>query len=102
MVYEFHCQCAADYIGRTIQKQEIRVEQHVPQELRRLQNATSESSQLQELAIGDQLADHCICRTNYSDNYFLVLCKARSKQHLFRDHNYFAILHYLWQADKTI
>ena len=83
MVYKFQCQCDADYIGKTIQRLEVRVKPHVPRELLRYpQNATSKSSQLQELAIADQLADHNICRDKYTDDCFSVLCKARSKQHL--------------------
>ena len=45
MVYKFQCQCNANYIGRTIQRPEVRVRQHVPRDLlRRFQNTTSGSS----------------------------------------------------------
>ena len=42
----------------------------------------SESSQVQRSAIGNHVADHYICRTNYSDDSFSVLYKARCKQYL--------------------
>ena len=46
MVYKFQCQNDAGYIGRTTQRQEIRVEQHVTRELlRRSQETTSGFSQ---------------------------------------------------------
>ena len=83
MVYKFQCQCDADCIGRTLQSLEVQGKHHDLWELLRLtQNTTSESSQMKELAIGNHLADHYICRTNYLDDCFSVLYKARSKPHL--------------------
>ena len=83
MGYHFPCQCDVDYIGRSIQKLEDRIKQHVPWELlRRPYNTTSCSSQVQETAIGDKLAHHCIRRTNHSDDCFSVLLNHRSKQHI--------------------
>ena len=83
MVYKFQCQFDADCIGWTILRLEVRVKQHILQELlSQPQNATPMSSQLQESAISDHLVDDYICRTNYSDDCFSVLYKSRSKQHL--------------------
>ena len=49
---------------------------------RSFQNATTGSSQIQELAIGNHLADYYKCRAKYTDNCFSILCKAQSKQYL--------------------
>ena len=62
---------------------EIRVKQHVPQELfRRSQKSISGYFQIQESAIGDYLSNYFICRTNYSGDCFSVLYKTRCKKHL--------------------
>ena len=74
-IYKFQCQCDADYIERTIQRLEVGVKQRVPQELLRQSQYTSS-------AIVDHLADHYICWTDFSDDYFSVFYKAKSKQHL--------------------
>ena len=83
MVYKFTCQCDADYIGRTIQRLEVRVGQHVPRAIRQ-HNLTSTSGQLhaQESTIGEHILDHQVCREKYSDESFSVLHKARNKHHL--------------------
>ena len=83
MVYKFQCQCDGDYTGRTIQRLEVWVMQHVPWELlRQPQNSLSGSTQIQESTIGDYLVDHYICRTTYSDGCFSVLYNTSSKQYL--------------------
>ena len=75
MIYKFQCQCDADNIGRTIQRLEIQVQQHIPWELLRWsQNDTSKSSLIQESAIGNHFSSHYICRTNYTKDHFSV-CK---------------------------
>ena len=82
---------------------EVRVKQHVPQELlRQPQDATFGSSKVQESAIGDYFADLHICRTNYSDNCFFVLKRLSLKTScLFRGYSYVAILPYVVRAEKT-
>ena len=104
------------YIGRTIQRLEIRVKSQVSRELlRRSQSTTSGFSPAQESVIGDHQWNHYICRIKYSDDRFFVLYKAWSKKQNktnkkktkkksrhFRSHRYHVISPYLGQTEKTI
>ena len=80
-VYKFKCWCNSIYIGRTTQRLEVRVRQHVPQGILNSDRLTSGHSQALDSVIGEHLTLNS-CRTNYYDDWFSVLHRARSKIHL--------------------
>ena len=82
IIYKYQCWCDASYIGRTTQRLNIRINQHVPKGIRSIPQTTSGLSQAQDSAIGDHLCTTNSCRTNYNDRQFSILHKARTNHHL--------------------
>ena len=83
LVYKFQCRCEADNIGRTIQRLEVRVRQHVPRSLlNRSQELTFGCSQAQKSAIGEHLCELHMPARLFRSGILCVLYKAYSKKHL--------------------
>ena len=83
VIYKFLCRCGADYVGRTTQRLEVRISQHVPRAIRtHTVSRTSGNSQAHDSAIGDHLLSIKSCSSRYSDEQFSVLHRARSNFHL--------------------
>ena len=72
--------CNVIYIGCTPQCLEFRVKQHVPRDI--CNHTTSGHSKLFDSTICEYLNTINICVVNYSDECFVVLQRARPKQHL--------------------
>ena len=70
------------YIGRTCQPLEVRIRQHVPRGILDKGRLTSRQSQSMDSAIGEHLLAINSCRTNYQDDCFSVLHRARDKVQL--------------------
>ena len=84
--------CKSRYVGRTLQRLEERVKQHVPRHLvsqtegtekkRGLPPKERKSAGEYQSAIADwYLAANALCRARYSDLDFRILARARSEQH---------------------
>ena len=82
LIYKFNCWCNSTYIGCTRQHLEVQIRQHVPQGILYCGWVTSRHSQALDLAIGKHLLLTISCWTNYQDDWFSVLHRARSKIHL--------------------
>ena len=97
LIYEFVCHCDSRYVGRTSQRLQDRIKQHVPKFI--LNNSTTSkirsslsracktddnSSQpsFHESAIGQHLLDNKECASQYSYSKFSILSRGRSKFHL--------------------
>lgn len=89
VIYTYKCRCDAVYVGRTSQRLEDRVKQHVPKSL--LHAAKQQSSSLIvnntstipavrncRSAIGQHLLDNPICAENFSLDNFSILSQARN------------------------
>ena len=93
VIYEYKCHCDSRYVGRTSQRLQDRIKQHVPQWLRQ-QLTRPRQSQPHRLckrtdtkpdcnsAIGQHLLDNDRCALNYDDKWFSILAAARSSFHL--------------------
>ena len=92
VVYEYVCHCDSRYVGRTSQRLQDRIRQHVPKSIR---NRTSKERKQPERpgklansiphcdsAIGNHLLYNQKCASHYKDNQFFILSKARSDFHL--------------------
>ena len=86
------CHCDSRYMGRTSQRLQERIRQHVPKSIR---NRTSKERKQPERpgklansiphcdsAIGNHLLHNQKCASHYKDNQFFILSKARSDFHL--------------------
>ena len=92
VVYEFTCQCDSGYVGRTSQRLEDRIKQHVPSNIRnkthpqRGQPPRSCKSKIRtktcDSAIGKHLLENPDCAKNYNGDMFRIIGKARSSFHL--------------------
>ena len=73
IIYKFQCQCDADYIGRTTQRLEVHVSQHVPGCMRkRFKILTPGCLKSHDSVIYKHLCDHNLCRFYYSTRGFLL------------------------------
>ena len=93
VIYEYKCHCDSRYVGRTSQRLQYRIKQHVPQWLRQQltrprrsrphrsckQNDTKPDC---DSAIGQHLLDNDQCALNYDNKRFPVLASAGSSFHL--------------------
>ena len=82
LVYKFNCRCNSTYIGRTSQCLEVRIRQHVPRGILNSGWSTSGHSQAMDSATGEHILTTNSCRTDYLDDWFSVLHRARNKIHL--------------------
>ena len=92
VVYQYVCRCDSRYVGRTSQRLQDRINQHVPKFIR---NKTVQERRQPERsstittwtpscdsAIGTHLLQNKICADNYDDRQFSILSRARSNFHL--------------------
>lgn len=84
VIYEFKCQCGADYVGRTLQRLGVRLAQHVPARIQKswtsnknILTSTSGHSPIHESAIGQHLLDNKLC--GESDSCFSIVHRSHSK-----------------------
>ena len=89
VIYEYKCHCDSRYVGRTAQRLQDRIKQHVPKWLRqhtasqRVQpNRACERKQPTpecDSAIGQHLLENDSCAANYNVDQFAILDTARSR-----------------------
>ena len=94
VIYQFVCHCDSRYVGRTSQRLEERIKQHVPrsianlpashnrQSLSRSCKANISPQQFHESAIGEHLLYNAQCVLHYSNKRFSILARGRSFFHL--------------------
>ena len=94
VVYKYVCRCDCRYVGRTTLRLEEGINQHVSNFIRRKQQPTKilperkckirsiATHQQCGSAIGLHLMQNSECATQYSNNQFSILAKARSMFHL--------------------
>ena len=80
LIYKFQCCCNATYIGCTSQCLEVRVKQHVPSDI--CNRTTSGHSKQLNSVICEHLNAINSGVVNYNDECFVVLHRAKTKQHL--------------------
>ena len=92
VVYEFSCRCEARYVGRTTQRLEDRIKQHVPTSIRKKTYIereqpprgckTSNAQNKCDSAIGQHLLENPECAKMFYDDKFRKIGQARSSFHL--------------------
>ena len=92
VIYEYKCHCDSRYVGRTSQRLQDRIKQHVPQWLRQQLTCPRRSQPHRsckrtdtkpdcDYAIGQHLLDNDRCALNYDKEQFSILTAARSSFH---------------------
>ena len=88
------CHCDSRYVGRTSQRLEERIKQHVPKSITNPRTSANSQSlsrscknnirpqQFHESAIGQHLLDNAQCALHYSNEKFSILARGRSSFHL--------------------
>ena len=97
VIYQFSCHCDSRYAGRTSQRLQVRIKQHVPQSIRscfvsqkrllparRCKSFTQANTQslASGLAIELHLLPNPTCAQHYDDSRFSILARGRSPFHL--------------------
>ena len=95
IVYQFLCHCDSRYVGRTSQRLQQRIKQHVPKTI--LQKHISQDrstlahsckpirsfkTETSFSAIGQHLLQNPTCAHEYNDNKFSILARGRTSFHL--------------------
>ena len=93
VVYEYVCRCDCRYVGRTSLRVEERIDQYVPNFIRRKQEPTKilpeRKCKIRSIATQQQcvsairlhLMQNLECATQYRNDQFFILAKARSMFH---------------------
>ena len=93
VVYQYACRCDCRYVGRTSQRLQDRINQHIPRCIRsdkrptknlpnRECKITSTPSVYCDSAIGQHLFENKECAEHFNDAQFSILATARSSFHL--------------------
>ena len=97
MIYQFSCHCDSQYAGRTSQKLQNSIKQHVPKSIRscsssqkcllsaqRCKSSTQTNTQslASDSAIGRHLLQNPTCAQHYDDSRFSILAQGQSPFHL--------------------
>ena len=78
IIYLFSCRCGSRYVGKTTQRLETRVKQHVPASL--LKPVTEPwPKKSSTSAIGQHLLSKVECLESYNPSMFRILCRARNE-----------------------
>ena len=81
VLYQYVCRCDCRYVGRTSQRPQDRIKQHIPKAIR---NQTQpdrvfiQSNHTSTSAIGQHLLNNEKCASYYDDNQFSILAKGRT------------------------
>ena len=90
VIYQFSCHCNTRYIGRTSQRQQDRIKQHVPKSIRSCSSSqkrllparqcksstqTNTQSLASNSAIGHHLLQNPTCAQHYDDSRFSILAQ---------------------------
>ena len=97
VIYQFSCHCDSGYVGRTFQRLQDRIKQHVSKSIRSCSSSqkrslparrcksstqTNNQSLASDSAIGLHLLQNPICAQHYDDRRFSILAQGRSPFHL--------------------
>ena len=95
IVYQYLCHCDSRYVGRTSQRLQQRITQHVPKSVRGVHTFQDRTSlarsckpikslntEISSSAIGQHLLHNQLCTQNYSDDKFSILAHGRTAFHL--------------------
>ena len=93
VVYQYVCRCHCRYVGRTSQRLQDRINQHIPRCIRsdkrptknlpnRKGKITSTPSVYCDSAIGQHLLENKECAKHFNDAQFFILATARPSFHL--------------------
>ena len=95
IVYQFLCHCDSQYVGRTSQRLQHRIKQHVPKTIlqehisqdrstlaRSCKPIKSFKAETSFSAIGQHLLQNPTCARKYNDNKFSILARCRTFFHL--------------------
>ena len=75
VIYLFECRCRARYVGKTTQRLEARIKQHVPANLRKKVNNTDKNV---DSAIGRHLLSNVNCLDVFDKSLFRIVHRART------------------------
>ena len=85
VVYQYVCRCDCRYVGRTSQRLQDRIKQHIPKAIRNQAQRNCDlfqSNHTSTSAIGQHLLNNEKCASHYDDNQFSILAKGRTLFHL--------------------
>ena len=97
VIYQFSCHCDSRYVGRTSQRLQDRIKQHVPKSIRsgissqkrilpsrdcKSSSPPLTQSPASDSSIGTHLLQNPDCAQHYDDNMFSILAIGRSPFHL--------------------
>ena len=84
-VYQYVCRCDCRYVGRTSQRLQDRIKQHIPKAIRNEAQPNRDlfqSNHTSTSSIGQHLLNNEKCASHYDDNQFSILAKGGTLFHL--------------------
>ena len=78
LIYSFRCTCGLQYIGRTGQRLDARVKQHVPTKIQFGNYFADHINNTYVSAIAEHLINNRECASTYSADLFTILSRSHS------------------------
>ena len=84
LIYKFKCKCDVCYIGRTTQRLEVRINQHIPSYIRNnnFDHSSPPSNSYSPSTIGRHLLDNPDCAAAYKPEMFSILTSSSNELQL--------------------
>ena len=82
LIYSFRCTCSLQYIGRTGQRLDARIKQHVPTKIQLGNYFADHINNTYGSAIAEHLINKRDCVSTYSADLFTILSRSHSDVHL--------------------
>ena len=82
LIYKFQCSCDSTYVGRTNQRLETRIRQHIPRWFEKDISSGELVPRSPSSAIAEHLAKDVKCGKAYNSQMFSIICHGRSPFHL--------------------
>ena len=82
LVYLFSCCCESKYVGRTSQRLQSRIKQHIPKNILKVLGTNKKPKSKPSSAIAQHLLKNISCGKQYQPSMFTIIGNGRSKFHL--------------------
>ena len=82
IIYKYTCSCGGDYIGRTSNRLDLRIKQHLPARILNLELKRGQLVNTSRSSIADHVINSRECVADFNIDRFSILSRSHSSHHL--------------------
>ena len=82
VIYKYTCSCSSDYIGRTFNRLDLRIKQHLPAHILNLELKRGQLVNTSRSSIADHMINSRECVADFNVDWFSILSRSHSLYHL--------------------